>query len=110
MFLLYRISSIVCFALQYKLINTIYIFTRLLIAGSDDPNEILISYYGNESHAGIFPLNFCFITTINSSSNAEDIKNTIDEWVTLLPENSTTNWVVTLSKKIYFIPILENKE
>ncbi|XP_033217513.1 maltase A3-like [Belonocnema kinseyi] len=69
--------------------------SKLLIAASDDPDEILISYYGNESHAGILPFNFRFITTINSSSNAQDIKNTIDEWVSLLPENATTNWVLT---------------
>ena len=71
-----------------------FIFIRLLIASSDDPDENLILYYGNESHAGISPFNYHFLTTVNSTSNAEDIKSMIEEWISYIPGNVATNWPV----------------
>lgn len=81
------------------------IIIRLLIAESYDiTDDNLITYYGNSTHKGIPPFNFKFITQIHNSSSASDIKQRIsDEWIKLLPENSSTNWVVRISTKLKII-------
>lgn len=67
---------------------------RLLIASTGEENNSLISYYGHETETGIVIYNNRLIRAINSSSDADDIKATIDDWMDLLPDNATTNWVV----------------
>lgn len=67
---------------------------RLLIAESYDVDAKLVAYYGNDSHKGIPPFNFKFITRIRNNSDADFIKNTLDSWLELLPRNVNTNWVV----------------
>lgn len=80
------------------------IIIRLLIAESYDiSDDNLIAYYGNGTHKGIPPLNFKFITHIRNSSNANDIKRVSDEWIKLLPENSSTNWVVRISTELKIV-------
>lgn len=77
------------------------IIIRLLIAESYDiSDDNLIEYYGNSTHKGIPPFNFKFITHIRNSSSANDIKRISDEWIKLLPENSSTNWVVRISTEL----------
>lgn len=68
---------------------------RLLIVSSGDPDDgNLISYYGHETQTGIMTYNQRLIRAVNSSSDADDFKEIIDDWIDLVPENGTTNWVV----------------
>ena len=53
-----------------------------------------MQYYGNKTHPGIAPVNLIFITKLNESSDANDIKDLVDDWMELLPEGLTTNWMV----------------
>lgn len=66
----------------------------MLIAESYDSNHNLIAYYGNATHKGIPPTNTLFINPIHNKTDANYIKSVIDEWFQLLPENSSTNWMV----------------
>jgi len=72
---------------------------RLLIAESHDSDVNLMAYYGNSTHRGIPPFNFKFITHIHNSSNASYIKQILEEWIELLPGNTSTNWVVKSFKR-----------
>lgn len=73
---------------------------RLLISESYDSDDNLMEYYGNDTHEGIPPFNFKFITHIQNSSDADYIKSTLEKWLGLLPENSSTNWVVRMHDNI----------
>ncbi|XP_020290811.1 maltase A3-like [Pseudomyrmex gracilis] len=69
---------------------------KLLIAESyDASHENLMKYYGNSTHKGVQPFNFNFITRIRNDSDASDVKQIVDEWMKLLPQNSPTNWVIS---------------
>lgn len=68
---------------------------KLLIVSSGEGNGSLISSYDNETETGIVTYNDLLIRTINSTSDADDIKKAIDDWMDMLPENSTTNWPLT---------------
>lgn len=67
---------------------------RLLIGEVDELDDEIISYYGNETHPGIIPLNLIFISQLNDTSNASEIKNLIEDWMERLPEGAKTNWLV----------------
>ncbi|KAI4484894.1 hypothetical protein M0802_012987 [Mischocyttarus mexicanus] len=69
--------------------------SKLLIAESYDSGYNLIPYYGNATHEGIEPTNIRFINPIHNNTDASYIKNIIDEWFQLLPENATTNWMLS---------------
>ncbi|XP_015172085.1 PREDICTED: maltase A3-like [Polistes dominula] len=69
--------------------------SKLLIAESYDSDYKLIAYYGNATHEGIEPTNVRFINPIHNKTDASYIKNVIDEWYQLLPENTTTNWMLS---------------
>ncbi|XP_026670847.1 maltase 1-like [Ceratina calcarata] len=69
--------------------------SKLLIAESRDSDEKLISLYGNGTHKGIAPFNFRFITSIRNTSTAEQIKNVLEGWIKKLPNNTSTNWVLS---------------
>ncbi|XP_053985104.1 maltase 1-like [Hylaeus volcanicus] len=69
--------------------------SKLLIAESYDSNETLVALYGNETHKGIPPFNFRFITSIQNTSTAEHIKNVVEDWFKILPINARTNWVLS---------------
>lgn len=70
------------------------VVSRLLIGEVDELDDEIISYYGNETHPGMIPLNIMFITQLNDTSDAGDIKNLIDDWMEDLPEGTQTNWLV----------------
>jgi len=79
-----------------KLIRCNDIF-RLLIAESYDTSDSnLLDYYGNDTHKGIAPFNFKFITHIHNNSDASYIKHILEKWLKLLPKNTKTNWVVRI--------------
>lgn len=69
--------------------------SKLLIAESYDSDYNLIAYYGNATHEGIEPTNVRFINPIHNKTDANYIKNVIDEWFQLLPENASTNWMLS---------------
>ncbi|KAK2581726.1 hypothetical protein KPH14_002210 [Odynerus spinipes] len=70
--------------------------TKLLIAESyDSDHNNLIAYYGNDTHEGIPPTNVHFINPIHNKTDADFIKKVIDEWFQILPENATTNWMLS---------------
>ena len=63
----------------------------------------IISYYGNDTHEGITPINLSFLTKLNESSDAGDVKDIIEEWMKLVPDDEDTNWVVsTILKFLLF--------
>ncbi|XP_035742844.1 maltase A3-like isoform X2 [Vespa mandarinia] len=69
--------------------------SKLLIAESYDSVHNLIAYYGNDTHKGIPPTNTLFINPIHNKTDADYIKSVIDEWFHLLPENASTNWMLS---------------
>lgn len=66
----------------------------MLIAECYDSDEILVELYGNETHEGIPPFNYRFITSVQNTSTAEHIRNVLEDWLDILPNNASTNWVV----------------
>nr|XP_012150099.1 PREDICTED: maltase A3-like isoform X2 [Megachile rotundata]XP_012150100.1 PREDICTED: maltase A3-like isoform X2 [Megachile rotundata] len=69
--------------------------SKLLVAESYDSDEVLISLYGNDTHQGIPPYNFRFIKNIQNTSTAEHVKNVLQDWFEKLPNNASTNWVLS---------------
>ncbi|KAG7200172.1 hypothetical protein KM043_000607 [Ampulex compressa] len=69
--------------------------SKLLIAESYDSDDNLMMYYGNGTRKGIPPFNFRFITHVRNNSDANYIKAVLEEWLRLLPENTSTNWVLS---------------
>ncbi|KAK9299698.1 hypothetical protein QLX08_007333 [Tetragonisca angustula] len=69
--------------------------SKLLIAESHDSPDVLMSLYGNATHNGIPPFNFQFIKSIHNTSTAEDIKKVLEYWLKKLPNNASTNWVLS---------------
>lgn len=86
----YNINNVKQIFFMMFLINV----DRLLIGEVDELDDEIISYYGNETHPGIVPLNLAFISQLNDTSNATNIKNLIDGWMERLPEGADTNWQV----------------
>lgn len=65
-----------------------------MIAEVDDDDDEVWSYYGNETHPGIAPLNLALVTGLNETSDAGDVKDLIEDWMEHLPEGADTNWMV----------------
>lgn len=69
----------------------------MLIAESYDiSDDNLLAYYGNDTHKGIAPFNFKFITHIRDTSDANYIKHVLEKWLKRLPKKANTNWVVRI--------------
>ncbi|CAK9822936.1 Maltase 1 [Anthophora retusa] len=69
--------------------------SKLLIAEAYGSDNMLISLYGNDTHEGIPPFNFRFITSVQNTSTAAHIKNVLEDWFEKLPNNASTNWVLS---------------
>lgn len=68
---------------------------RVMMTESYSDEDKLFPYYGNGTHNGAhFAFNFWFITRLNKDSNANDIKNVVDNWFSHMAEHDTANWVV----------------
>lgn len=64
-----------------------------------DSVEKTTEYYGGDKcHLADFPFNFYLTANIGRESSADDIKNTIELWMSNLPETKWANWVVSFSK------------
>lgn len=71
--------------------------TRVILTEAWSPLDILVRYFGNETHDGAhIPFNFLFIERLWNESNAHDLEECINDWMTMLPEGRTANWVVCI--------------
>lgn len=52
-------------------------------------------YYSDEKPRAHMPFNFNFITYLNKTSSAIDIKETINLWLDNMPQGQWANWVVS---------------
>ncbi|XP_076657439.1 maltase A3 [Halictus rubicundus] len=68
---------------------------KLLVLESYDSHDKLIALYGNGTSVGVPPFNFRFISSIQNSSTAEQIKNVLHDWLNMIPANASTNWVLS---------------
>lgn len=71
--------------------------TRVLLTESWSSMDVLARYFGNATHNGAhIPFNFLFIERLENGSNAHDLNECVNEWMTMLPEGRTANWVVRI--------------
>nr|XP_033327991.1 maltase A3-like [Megalopta genalis] len=68
---------------------------KLLILESYDSDEKLIALYGNATINGVPPFNFRFISSVQNTSNAEQVKDVLGSWLNMIPRNASTNWVLS---------------
>ncbi|XP_044744081.1 maltase 1-like [Chrysoperla carnea] len=69
--------------------------TRIMMteAYADIKQQVL--YYGNDTTPGAhFTFNFLLITDLNTNSTAHDFMFTINKWLSYLPLEYTSNWVL----------------
>lgn len=52
-------------------------------------------YYGQATRRAHMPFNFNFITYLNKTSSAVDMKDTINLWLDNMPQGQWANWVVS---------------
>lgn len=72
--------------------------TRIIMTESYSSLDVVMSYYGNETHNGShMPFNFQMITSLNNDSNAHDFKDIINIWMDNMPAGRTPNWVVSMA-------------
>lgn len=70
------------------------VFYRILMTEAASSIENVVKYYGDEDtgvQGAHFSFNFNLLGTFNS---ARDLINSIDYWVSYLPLNYTSNWLV----------------
>ncbi|XP_044726881.1 maltase A3-like [Chrysoperla carnea] len=68
---------------------------RVIMTESYSEIDKTIKYFGNETHDGAcFPFNFYIIMGISQSSNAQDLKNVVDNYFNKVPKGRTPNWVL----------------
>jgi alpha-glucosidase len=64
--------------------------------------EKTVEYYGDQKRPlADLPFNFYLMTNIRRESSAHDIKNTIELWMSNLPETKWANWVVVSNSGLY---------
>lgn len=69
--------------------------SRIMLTEAYSPLNILVKYYGNETHKGSHvPFNFQMLTRLWNESNANDYISCIDDWMKIVPENQVANWVM----------------
>ncbi|XP_008549256.1 probable maltase isoform X2 [Microplitis demolitor] len=69
--------------------------SKLLLIVSEDSDENLISYYGDDSNLGVVPFNFHLITNVSVNDGADEIKTLIENWLNTIPDNHPTNWPIS---------------
>lgn len=71
--------------------------TKILMTESYTVPENVMRFYGSAdgTRTGAqMPFNFVMINDVTSSSTATDIKKIIEDWLALVPEGQSTNWVL----------------
>lgn len=58
-------------------------------------------YYSGETRRTHMPFNFNFITYLNKTSSAADIRDSIYLWLDNMPRGQWANWVVSIYIYIY---------
>nr|XP_016942916.2 maltase A3-like [Drosophila suzukii] len=67
---------------------------RVLLTEAYSPLDVLMQYYGNETHKGSqIPFNFELLTKISNSSDAYHYSELIHNWLDNMPEGQVANWV-----------------
>ncbi|XP_069688710.1 maltase 2-like isoform X2 [Periplaneta americana] len=68
---------------------------KLMMAEVYDSVEKTMQYYGDRHRPlADFPFNFYLMTNISRESSPYDIKNTIELWMSNMPETKWANWVL----------------
>lgn len=62
---------------------------------SDSVEKTMVYYGGDKYPLADFPFNFYLTTNIGRESSAHNIKNTIEQWMSNLPDSKWANWVVS---------------
>lgn len=71
--------------------------TRVIFTEAYTNLEDTIRFYTDEegNMGSHFPFNFFLISDLTLTSTAQDFKNTIDSWISMMPADATPNWVVS---------------
>jgi alpha-glucosidase len=81
--------------------------TRVIMAETGSPIDIVMQYYGSEQQQGAhMPFNFLLLLNINNNSTAEDFKILADLWMSKMPAGRTANWVVSIIKPFCFLNLM----
>ncbi|EDX06180.1 GD10565 [Drosophila simulans] len=68
---------------------------RILMVETWSPIEIVMHYYGNETADGAqIPFNFQLISNLHYDSDAYHYEYLINNWLNLMPEGKSANWVI----------------
>lgn len=62
----------------------------------DSVQKTMQYYGGHKNPMADFPFNVYLTTNIGIDSSAHDIRNTIEQWMSNLPDSKWANWVVSL--------------
>jgi hypothetical protein len=82
-----------------------------MIAEVFDSVEKTMEYYGGDKQPlADFPFNFYLMTNIGRESSAHDIKNTIEQWMSNLPESKWANWVVSFCTTMFRACVFSQRE
>uniref|UniRef100_A0A2S2QF41 alpha-glucosidase n=1 Tax=Sipha flava TaxID=143950 RepID=A0A2S2QF41_9HEMI len=68
--------------------------TRLMLVEAYADVNYTMMYYSQETPRAHMPFNFNFITYLNKTSSAVDIKNVIHLWLDNMPRGQWANWVM----------------
>lgn len=76
----------------------------------DSKLDELVKYIRNEDGVDLsqLPTNFIIINQLDRNSRAIDYKNSIDRYLTALPENAVANWFVSLCKTFFVFKIFSS--
>ncbi|XP_060864581.1 maltase 2-like [Metopolophium dirhodum] len=68
--------------------------TRLMLVEAYASINYTMMYYSQQTRRAHMPFNFNFITYLNKTSSAVDIKDTINLWLDNMPPGQWANWVL----------------
>ncbi|XP_055379938.1 maltase A2-like [Condylostylus longicornis] len=67
---------------------------RILLAETYSPLDVKMKYYGANGKKGAhFPFNF-ILFNLNKKSTASDYVKYVEDWINVMPEGETANWVL----------------
>ncbi|EDW00814.1 maltase A3 [Drosophila grimshawi] len=68
---------------------------RILMVETWSPIEVVMHYYGNSTAEGAqIPFNFQLISNLNRDSDAYHYEYLINNWLSLMPNGKSANWVI----------------
>lgn len=66
----------------------------------------IVKYYCVEEESVTQPFGFELLTRIKKTSRAEDYRSVIQDWMDVIPDGKTTNWVVITKPCRMFINLI----